>query len=244
MRRRPSLGKLPSTRFRQAQPSGSGRRFDRSWAGPGLRTPLGSLRLGGSVWLVTLVAGLGLLVVVGPYLGIGRSAPEAPSTPTNLRTADLEGPATGAAEPATPDSFLRDYDAPAHDQAILTSSGPTVGEAVSFLAKFGLILILLYVSLRALRSFMLRQRGTTSSSAQIEILETRYLSSNRALYLVGAGPKVLLLGGTDQQVTLLAELADVDLEDGGWKEEKGWKGEEGEWRVEDRKREVGDGSLS
>ena len=206
---------------------------------------LGSLRLGGNVWLVTLVVGLGLLVVVSPYLGIGRSAPEVPSAPTNLQADDLVGPATGAEEPATLDSFLRDYDASAHDQAILASSGPSAGEAVSFLAKFGLILILLYGSLRVLRSFMLRQRGMTSSSAQIEILETRYLSSNRALYLVGAGPKVLLLGGTDQQVTLLAELADIDLEDGGWKGEGGgWKGEDGEWRVENRKREMGDGSLS
>lgn len=120
-----------------------------------------------------------------------------------------------------------------HDQQIITTRSSAVGDAVSFLARFGVILVLLYGSLRALKAWTLRQRGVVSSSAQIEILETSYLSSSRALYLVAVGPKVLLLGGTDQQISLL-----VELEAGGWRREDGrGKGENG-------KEKMGDGSLS
>lgn len=190
-------------------------------------------RLGAFGWLVALGVGLVLLVVVSPYLGdalrvrgpgpVAGSASEVPPSPTALRAGLRLGVPLGQRpdEPeASDDSFLRDYNALAHDQAIVMPGGPGVGDTVGFLAKFGLVLVLLYGSLRALRSFMIRQRGMTSRWARSEttpiaevvILETAHLSPHRALYLVGAGPKVLLLGGTDQQITFLAELADMDLE--------------------------------
>ncbi len=93
-----------------------------------------------------------------------------------------------------------------------TSSTPTVvslEDTVGFLVKFGLVLLLLYGSLRVLRGFTLRWRGLSPSATQITVLETRYLSPRRTLYLVRAGAKVLLLGGTDQQISLLADVTDA-----------------------------------
>jgi len=172
-------------------------------------------------WLVALVVGLGLLAIVSPYLGNADSASRVPSSPTAIRAGGLPGPAPSVDEQPTPDFFLHDYDELAHDSAIVASVAPSVGDIVGFMAKFGLVLVLLYGSLRALRGFALRQRGMTSSSPEVVILETTHLSPRRALYLVSAGPKVLLLGGTDQQITFLAELADMDMDlESDWKAEK------------------------
>lgn len=191
----------------------------------GLRTSL--RRLGAFGWLGALAVGLVLLIIVSPYLGDAGPG-SGVSRPTAVpRAGDQPGPEDGTGEPVASDSFLPDYDAVAHDQTIVTPGGPDVGDTVGFLAKFGLVLVLLYGSLRALRSFTLRQQGITSSSAEVVILERTHLSPNRALYLVSAGPKVLLLGGTDQQITFLAELTDIDLEDGGW------EGEDGKGKMED-----------
>jgi flagellar biogenesis protein FliO len=118
---------------------------------------------------------------------------------------------------------------PVYDQTVVGASGPALGDVVSYLARFGFILILLYGSLRALKTFTLRQQGA-AASARIEVLETRYLSSNRALYLVSIGSRKWLLGGTDQQITLLAELENGEREMAyGTKEV-----EDGPSRMEDR----------
>ncbi|MBS1254005.1 MAG: hypothetical protein MAG451_03061 [Anaerolineales bacterium] len=163
-------------------------------------------------WLAVLAAVLGLLLIVGLFWGRGGPAPEAPAASSSSDADGLVWPAAATEEPG---------ETPVDDRAIAAPRVPAIGDAVGFLAKFGLVLVLLYGSLRVLRRFMLNQQGI-ASSAHIEVLETKYLSSNRALYLVGAGPKVLLLGGTDQQITVLAEMTDGE-----------WNGENGAGEMED-----------
>lgn len=164
-------------------------------------------------WLGALVIGLVLLIAVTSYLGGAGARTGDRGVPSVAETQNGTGAVANSAEPTPSDSFLENYNAAAHDQSIATSLGPDLTETVGFLAKFGLVLVLLYASLRALRNFTLGQQGQGSSSAQVRILETTHLSPNRALYLVNAGSKVLLLGGTDQQITFLAELAHVNLQE-------------------------------
>ena len=158
-------------------------------------------------WWVALFVGLALLAVAIIYLG--RSTGSIPETDAPVgEEVDVARTST-VSDPA---SFLQDYDAERHDQAILGTDRPTSGSILDLLAKFGFILILLYASLHGLKMLSARQQGfVEGASDRLSIVETHHLSSNRTLYLVSSGSKLLLVGGTDQQLTMLADLTDEDF---------------------------------
>ncbi len=78
------------------------------------------------------------------------------------------------------------------------------GGALDLLLKLGAVLALAYVSLAALRRYTAgaaSQRGTL-----LEVLDSTTLGPNRAVYVVRAGDRRLVLGVTQQQITPLGEL--------------------------------------
>ncbi len=152
-----------------------------------------------------LIASFALLAVVGtPFLESSQPAAGAPMAgyaPPEARSLTATG------------DFAIVSAAQDQDTTPVPLNGVSLGDTVGFLAKFGFVLLLLYGSLRLLRNVTLRWQGLTPSTAQIAVLETRYLAPRRALYLVRAGSKVLLLGATDQQISLLADLTSNGLEE-------------------------------
>ena len=71
--------------------------------------------------------------------------------------------------------------------------------------KLGVVILLIYIT-----AFIINKLGigslTPTKQRQLQILETLPLSSKRSLYLIKAGKQSLLIGATDQSVTLIAEL--------------------------------------
>jgi flagellar biosynthetic protein FliO len=80
-----------------------------------------------------------------------------------------------------------------------------LGLAVRVLLNLGLVIGLIYGSLALLRRW---QGGATGArpARQLAVLETTRLSPRQAVHLLKVGERTLLLGATDQAVTLLAEL--------------------------------------
>jgi len=97
--------------------------------------------------------------------------------------------------------------------AAATPAGPEVASdwvgnfslAVSVCAKLALVIALIYGCLWVARRW---QGGWFAPrKKQITLLESTRLSPRQALHLVRVGEQVLLVGATDQSVTLLTEVA-------------------------------------
>jgi flagellar biogenesis protein FliO len=82
-------------------------------------------------------------------------------------------------------------------------------------AKLILVIGLVYAVLAGLRwlrrlgTGQVGQRRSGDQNPTIHVLETATLTPSRSLHLISVGEKTLLIGATDQQLSLLAELADV-----------------------------------
>jgi len=83
---------------------------------------------------------------------------------------------------------------------------PSGMDYVSAALKFGLVLLLLYGALWALRRYARSGfvRGAPDSR-RLALLETMPLAPRQALHLVRADDRTLLLGASDHGITLLAE---------------------------------------
>lgn len=154
-----------------------------------------NIGLGGWVLIFTLL--VLLLVVLGPVLY--PTAPQPTATPR---------PST--AENSADEPFLPEYDpaqgttlamAPA-DQRPLWQVSLDVG------LKLLLVIGLLYLTLAGLRRLQKARGVSLGSTATIQVLETVGLAPGRTLHLVVVGEKTLLIGSTDHNVSLLANLAE------------------------------------
>jgi flagellar biosynthetic protein FliO len=78
------------------------------------------------------------------------------------------------------------------------------GAAMDLVLKLGAVLALAYVSMAALKRYTggsVSQRGSL-----LEVLDSTTLGPNRAVYVVRAGGRRLVLGVTQNQITPLGEL--------------------------------------
>lgn len=169
---------------------------------------------GWGIWL--FVFGLGLLLF---YVQLTAATP--PQVKDKSGSASMPSPAqevpteisgeTDPQEAGAERSFLAEYDPKANpfladspgDERPLWLSG---GELA---LKLLLVIGLVYLALLGVRWLQRSQRRLVSNGATIRVLETSGLAPGRALHLVVVGEKTLLIGATDHQISLLAELADV-----------------------------------
>jgi len=109
------------------------------------------------------------------------------------------------------DPFLTDYDFTT--ESFLTDNTPTDRpiwqEGGELALKLALVVGLIYVVLAGLRWLQRRTASSSSNGAAIRVLESTGLAPGQTLHLVVVGEKTLLIGATDQQLSILAELADI-----------------------------------
>lgn len=79
------------------------------------------------------------------------------------------------------------------------------GLLVDVILKLGLVIALIYGSLYALRRWPGGALGARPAR-RLAVLETSRLSPRQAIHLLRVGERTLLVGATDQAVTLLADL--------------------------------------
>lgn len=167
------------------------------------------------IWL--FIFGLGLLLFSGQSLlsPVGTESSQQSSTPTEDEPVG-ESPASPKEERKvelgeTEGSFLAEYDSEiipflaessADDKPLWMSTGEL---ALKLLLVIGLV----YLVLAGLRWLQKGRIQATAGTTTIRVLETTGLAPGRSLHLVVVGEKTLLIGATDHQLSLLAELADI-----------------------------------
>jgi flagellar biogenesis protein FliO len=163
-------------------------------------------------WVLILAMGLGLMLLFfqGPLLlSSNESQTLATDTPESQ-------PGTDGDLPAEDDAlFLEDYD-PAEDnifvgQDTTADDTPAWQVTVSFIGKFILVIGLAYAVIAGLRWLQGKRDFARAHSATVRVLETTTLASGRNLHLIIAGNKVLLIGSTEHQVTLLSEIPEAAI---------------------------------
>src|SRR5581483_4650035 len=130
------------------------------------------------------------------------------ATPAASASASASPQATPAAS-ASGEGFLAQYQDPQASPApngFLTIAG--------LLFKLAIVLGLIYLTILGLRYFSNRGRAAFMGGSSINVLEKTALAQNRELYLVDVADRVLLLGATTTNISVLTEITDeAALED-------------------------------
>lgn len=161
-------------------------------------------KLKGKSWLLLLIVGIGSVFFLSQ-----RSLP----TDYNDTSSDSLSSETTEqqVEPAAPSGYLAEYDPMANDFLVGTTEDerPLWQEGGALALKLAVVISLVYIVLIGLRWLQKGNSTQASNGTTIRILESINLAPNRVLHLVIVGEKMLLIGATDQQVSLLTELADT-----------------------------------
>ncbi|HJN93067.1 MAG TPA: flagellar biosynthetic protein FliO [Dehalococcoidia bacterium] len=90
-------------------------------------------------------------------------------------------------------------------------SGFSSGDIFGLLWRLALVVAIIWASIYVLRRFATRSQKVQSESGALKVLETVGLASDRLVYLLEAGDRVLVVGSTPNHIALLAELDDPDI---------------------------------
>ncbi|MEO8538294.1 MAG: flagellar biosynthetic protein FliO [bacterium] len=90
------------------------------------------------------------------------------------------------------------------------SSGFSLGgsQLVSLAWRLALVVIIIAVSITGLRWWGKRTSGPRSTTGFLRVLDTLAISNGRTIHLVALGDRVIAVGATTQQLTLLNELTE------------------------------------
>lgn len=145
-----------------------------------------------------------------------RAARPTPPRPAETRPAETAPPAPKPVvapkpKPVTPPPaadarpFFTEYQDP--EQRRETPLGRVL---VDLVVKLGIVLAIAYGSLYILRGVMARQGMAPGRQRHLRVLESASLGPNRSVHVVRVGEKVMVVGSTPEQVTMLAEVDDVE----------------------------------
>ncbi|MEO9256037.1 MAG: flagellar biosynthetic protein FliO [Tepidiformaceae bacterium] len=152
------------------------------------------------IWIAVLGG-----VLLLSLLFITLAAPSGPSAPTDpvLRVATETAVASGTAT-AVPTP-----------QTLSSGSGFSIGggQAVSLAWRLALVAIIIAVSIVGLRWWGKKTSGPRSTTGFIKVVDTLAISNGRTIHLVALGERVIAIGATTQQLTLLNELTDDEARD-------------------------------
>lgn len=151
------------------------------------------------LWLV-----LGVVFVA--MLGFGAvSSQMSASKPAAAPSASASAQASSSAQAsAAPKPYLSDYQDPqpqAEPNMVMT--------VVGLIIKLGVVIGLIYLSVIGLRYFGNRSRKILLGNSAINIIEKTALAQNRELYLVDVADRVLLIGATTSNISVLTEITDA-----------------------------------
>lgn len=88
-------------------------------------------------------------------------------------------------------------------------SGFGVTEWMNLILRLGLVLVVIWFAIVAMRWWVRRMNGVAASGAgHLQIVESRSLGPNRSLQLVRLGNRAVLLGVTTEQISSVLEITD------------------------------------
>ena len=193
-----------------------------------------SRRRSRTVWIVAGLVILGLIVVLaGPLSSLGDNGrteslfAEPPETGAldaealeALGSFEGEGEADAAVAAAAAEADAEEDSAATAGGEATDSSDSIIGGNVSnfstadifdLIWRLGLVAAIVWGSIFVLRKYVGRKARVSSESGALKVLETVGLGSNRLVYLLEAGDRVLVVGTTPNHIALLAELDDPEV---------------------------------
>lgn len=136
---------------------------------------------------------------------ISFAAPSTPSTVENPRITTTDSGALVLGAPTTT----------AHNQVSTTtadsgSEGFSLGggQLFSLAWRLALVIVIIAASIAGLRWWGKRTSGPRSTTGFLRVLDTLAISNGRTIHLVALGDRVIAVGATAQQLTLLNELTE------------------------------------
>ena len=136
---------------------------------------------------------------------ISFAAPSTPSTVENPRITTSDYGALVLGAPTTT----------AHNQVSTTtadsgSEGFSLGggQLFSLAWRLALVIVIIAASIAGLRWWGKRTSGPRSTTGFLRVLDTLAISNGRTIHLVALGDRVIAVGATAQQLTLLNELTE------------------------------------
>ncbi len=88
----------------------------------------------------------------------------------------------------------------------LVGSGAAVVSILKMIAALAVVVGCIYLAVYLLKRLMGRQRGGGRKAHVLEILETAYIDPKKSVSLVRVADKSVLIGVTDNQISMLTEL--------------------------------------
>ncbi|MGE0600536.1 MAG: flagellar biosynthetic protein FliO [Dehalococcoidia bacterium] len=82
------------------------------------------------------------------------------------------------------------------------------GQLVSLAWRLALVIIIIAVSIAGLRWWGRKTQGPKSTTGFLRVVDTLSISNGRTIHLVALGDRVIAVGATAQQLTLLNELTE------------------------------------
>lgn len=83
-------------------------------------------------------------------------------------------------------------------------------QLVSLAWRLGLVIIIIAISVAGLRWWGRKTSGPRSATGFLRVVDTLAISSGRSIHLVALGERVIAIGATDHQVSLLADLGEEE----------------------------------
>ncbi len=101
---------------------------------------------------------------------------------------------------------------PAEEETPEESKGFSLGggELVSLAWRLLLVVIIIAVSITGLRWWGRKSSGPKSTTGFLRVVDTLAISNGRTIHLVALGDRVIAVGATAQQLTLLNELTEPE----------------------------------
>jgi flagellar biogenesis protein FliO len=84
------------------------------------------------------------------------------------------------------------------------------GELVSLAWRLALVVLIIAVSIAGLRWWGRKQAGPKSTTGFLRVVDTLPVGQGRTIHLVAIGDRVIAVGATAQQLTLLNELTEAE----------------------------------
>ncbi len=139
--------------------------------------------------------------------------PIVPPEPVIALTTETPAPAVVVTEATTRRLFGGQKGDPQGSPAAEDDGDPNAvggGDILNVVVRLAAVAGVIYAAVWLLRRWMRRRGGPTFAGGKVRVLETMGLATNRLLYVIDVGDRLLLLGATPQQLSTLAELTDEE----------------------------------
>lgn len=180
---------------RKAGPMARRRAIPAAEAAPGAFARWATPKHMGMAGLVAVLSFVALLGAFSPAKVNGDGSEQAATASVATNAAASAAAATNAPMPAS---------SPAASQLGAAWGGSGGIDVVDLITKGGLVLVLLFITLRVLGRA--QRGGGTRRTGRLNVLESRTLASKASLHLIAVGDRRLVVGLTPSGMVALAEL--------------------------------------